>query len=181
MPIKSIGPGRKGTGWGMNLLYGIVCTLLPMLHPTVANATIGKDSPHDLTLTIVNDTTVTHTLMGTTGLYDGVMDQDTVLATGTFSGSAHTYGFKWENRDANCGPDLGCSRVKSQENANDYIDMVAVFTPPATLEADDLELGYKIVNLGTGTSGTYTLRHMTGVSVKAGTYRVQTVIGVYTP
>lgn len=136
---------------------------------------------HPLTLTITEETTVSHTLDGAPGLSDGDMPQGTLLATGSFSGSAHVYGFRWENRNAACGASMACSRVMSTDNSGNYIDMTAVFPAPANVTTNPGLPDYTVVDLGTGTSGTYTLRHMTGEVVKVGTYRVQTSIGVYTP
>ncbi|MBH2766580.1 hypothetical protein I5Q31_05585 [Serratia marcescens] len=161
-------------------LWGLAVVGLASLGSAAEAETYTQTVSKQLTLTVDQDTSVTHSLTAVNALSDAGIAQDTLLATGTFSGSAHQYGFKWENRDGACGASLACSRVVSLEDPANYIDMVATFASPADTTSLTFP-GYVVVDLGSGTAGQYQVRHMTDAAVKAGTYRVSTVIGVYTP
>lgn len=151
---------------------------------TALAASYSLNETRTRTLTVSQDTSITHSLTAATGLSDGSVTQDTVLATGTFSGTASQYGFSWDSRDASCDPTNSipvCSRVKNQNDPNSYIDVIAKFPPSIVPRADPTLVGFVVLDLGTATAGEYTLSHMTAAPVKAGKYQMTTNIGVYIP
>jgi hypothetical protein len=165
--------------WGLSLAkLTAVGVLLASGGPAVlAASSYSQPESHTLTLTVSNGAEVLHSLTPVAGLSDSDMPINKLLATGSFSGTASQYGFKWDTRDGACGQSLACSRVKSLEDANNTIDVIANFTQ---VPDDTAMPEYLVVNLGTATAGQYTLTHMTNDPVKAGTYRMSTDIGVFT-
>ncbi|EOT1929385.1 hypothetical protein ACNHUP_004477 [Serratia marcescens] len=144
-----------------------------------AGPTYALTESHTLTLTVGQDTTVTHTLTPVTGLTEGSVPFNSRLANGTFGGSATQYAIKWDNHitSPDCGTTLLCSRVYSLEDATRYID--ALIVPSAFNHTE--ALGYTVMDLGSATAGSYEIRNMTLTDVRAGTYRMSTTVGVYTP
>lgn len=162
----------------------VVTTLLAatggMGSATALAASYSQNTSTTRTLTVSQDTSVTHSLTAVTGLSDANVPLNAVLANGVFSGTAHQYGFKWENRDPSCGQSPACSRIKSNEDPSRYIDVIATFPAPADTTTHTFD-GYVVVDLGAATAGQYSLLHMKADDVSAGTYQMNTNIGVYTP